>query len=225
MSRRKLGVPVGGGGQQLLIAEPPRLADRVDVEVVADVAAAVQGADLGAHRIVEAEYRADSQAHRLVLPPVHAEVHVELDAFCRDHVQASEVLRPASQLNLAAAAAQPGSDMIDRQAERTLVGVGGEQVNVLGGTIDHPMLTDRPRARQREPIHAVQRDPGHSPLRCRVPGVLAHAAADDRSSGNRDSHIDITRNGNSSSGHTAISTSRLSTCTRSSTVPSFRTAR
>lgn len=62
------------------------------------------------------------------------------------------------------------------------------------GAGDHPLLTDRARPRQREPVDTAQ---ASGATRCAALSDLLGHAVDERSSGHRDSHILGTRNGSS----------------------------
>jgi hypothetical protein len=73
-------------------------------------------------------------------------------------LHASEVFSAPSQFNLEPAGAQPGRQMIDRHAERILV--GGEQVHVFGGTVDltpcSRMAPDPARTNPATPSSAIR---------------------------------------------------------------------
>lgn len=90
------GVTFGRGSDQLLVGEPARRTDGVNVQVVPWLTAAVQGGDLVANRIGQAQHRADVEAHRFVLAPVHAQVDIELAAVACGDVQPRELWCAAS---------------------------------------------------------------------------------------------------------------------------------
>jgi hypothetical protein len=166
------GVTFRGGDHQLVIAEPAKRADRVDVEVVAWLAPAVQRTHLVADRIGQAQHRTDIKHHGVVVAPVHAQVDVQLNPVTGGHVQPREPCGTPGLLDLVATPPQLVGHLVDRDAERGHVLAGGEQVDVLGRPIDHAVLTDRTEPAKAKPStparatwrpHAAQRPRGPAP--------------------------------------------------------------
>jgi len=154
------GVTFGGRGDQLVIAEPARSADRVDVEVVARLAPAVQGGDLVTDRIGQAEHRSYVQGYRVVLAPIHAQVDVELQPVPGGHMQPRELRGAAALVDLEATPPQLVGHLVDGGAECGHVLAGGEQVNVLGRPLDQAVLADRAGPGEGEAVDAGEGDPG-----------------------------------------------------------------
>ncbi len=89
------GVALACRDEESLVGEVPGCADGIDIEEVTGFGTAVEGADLVADRVVEAEDGADLKTNRLGVAPVHAEVDVDLFAGRGANVKAGELLRDA----------------------------------------------------------------------------------------------------------------------------------
>lgn len=117
-------------------------ANRIDVEEVARVSAAVERAELVAHGVLETEYRADGQHSRLGLAPVHAHVNVDLMAVGSCHFKASELVDAAQLRDVVAGLAQAKHNGVDGGRKARQVDIGREQVDVLGWAVDEAVLAD-----------------------------------------------------------------------------------
>lgn len=192
-------------------------ANRIDVEEVARVSAAVERAELVAHGVLETEYRADGQHSRLGLAPVHAHVNVDLMAVGSCHFKASELVDAAQLRDVVAGLAQAKYNGVDGGRKARQVDIGREQVDVLGWAVDEAVLADGtgPGEYEAGSVEGPESHAGYLPLR--IFGVAHTVAA---SSGNRLSHRFRTRLDKINSGHNSRRSERLRIVTWSATMPS-----
>ena len=106
--------------------------------------------DLAAHRILDAEHRANRKSDRVVPPPVHRQIHVDASPFRRRDPQLRELWRPAHCFDVMPRPVQLVRQLVDGALESSRVKIVGEKVHVMGKTIDHPVLTNRTRAGESE---------------------------------------------------------------------------
>jgi len=126
--------------------------DGVHVEVVAGRAPAVEGADLVGDRVLEGEDRSDLEPDGLVSSPVDAEVDLELVAVAGGDHQAGELGSTPGHDGLVAMIGEGADGPLHRGRESVDAGVVGEQVDVLGRSVDHTVLADGAGSGQREVV-------------------------------------------------------------------------